>query len=179
MNKSHKIKHTFSWVSPLIASEEIKGYGRGMFALDGISKGSIVAIFGGYVMTAKDELSLPEHMRDYALQIHDDFVLGIKKEDEIEEACYFNHSCDANAGIKGQIMLVAMRDIAKGEQVCFDYAMVLAKSEGVETYSFDCQCGAKTCRHKVTDDDWKEKDLQERYEGFFQWYIQEKIDRQR
>ena len=33
-----------------------------------------------------------------------------------------NHSCEPNCGLLGQMLLVAMRDIARGEELCFDYA---------------------------------------------------------
>lgn len=89
---------------------------------------------------------------------------------------YFNHSCTPNAGIKGQIVLVAMRDIRADEEVCFDYAMCLYPTPGAPRYEMRCNCGAKNCRGVITDDDWQIPELQKRYDGYFSWFIQEKIN---
>ena len=95
-----------------------------------------------------------------------------------EDTDYFNHSCEPNAGLRGQIFLVAMRDIAKDEEITFDYCMSLSEFEGSDfSISFDCQCGAPSCRGRVTQLDWKRPELQRKYNGYFSLYIQEKIDR--
>jgi uncharacterized protein len=39
-----------------------------------------------------------------------------------------------------------------------------------------CFCGSKICRGKVKSYDWKITELQKRYRGYFQPYIQDKID---
>jgi hypothetical protein len=91
---------------------------------------------------------------------------------------FLNHSCDPNAGFKGQIVLVAMRDIQKDEQITIDYAMVLHKAPKGSAYRMQCLCGAATCRLLVTENDWKIKTLQVKYRGWFQPYLQEEIDRQ-
>ncbi len=87
-----------------------------------------------------------------------------------------NHSCSPNAGFKGQIVLVAMHDIKKGEQITFDYATVLSKPRGVDKeYEFKCNCGSVECRKSITWNDWKNPVLQKKYDGYFQWYLGEKI----
>ena len=88
------------------------------------------------------------------------------------EARYINHSCDPNAGLVGQVVLVALRDIRAGEEICFDYAT----SDGSPYDEFECHCGGKTCRRHVTGDDWKLPALQARYAGHFSPYIQRRID---
>lgn len=109
---------------------------------------------------------------DYALQIAEDLVIGLPNPTHDEPGEYFNHSCNPNAGFKGQICLVALRAIAAGEAVCFDYAMVLSKPDN----RFECRCGTPRCRGAVTGEDWKDPELQRRYTGFFSLYLQEKID---
>lgn len=121
---------------------------------------------------------------DYALQIAEDLVIGAANADEIEDVDLFNHSCEPNAGIRGQILLAAMRDIAAGEEITFDYATVLCRSPHEESaedksrpYGFECKCGTPTCRGRITVDDWRIPDLQRKYAGWFSWYLQEKIYR--
>lgn len=110
---------------------------------------------------------------DFSLQIADGFVFGAKYEHELEDPDYFNHSCEPNAGWKGQIFLVAMRDIEANEEIFFDYATVVS----LEGYGFPCLCGAPGCRRQVTCHDWMIPELQKKYEGWFQWYLQEKINK--
>ena len=129
-------------------------------------------------MKIEDEPEFSADRKDFAVQIDEQFVIGTKYENEIEDTDFFNHSCNPNAGFKGQIFLVAMRDIPVGEEVVFDYAMVLHEAEVVlQGYEFTCHCGSSICRGKVTNNDWKIPELQERYDGFFSWYLQEKISR--
>ena len=94
---------------------------------------------------------------DFALQIDDEFVIGANFEADLDDAQYFNHSCNPNAGLRGQLNLVAMRDIAPDEEVTFDYAMVLYCGKGAKPYQLECACGAPSCRRIVTDDDWQRR----------------------
>ena len=141
----------------------------------GVKNGALLAILGGHVMRVEDEPVFANDRGDLAMQIHDNFVLGAKFPEEIEDADSFNHCCEPNAGFQGHLFLVAMRDIEAGEQVCFDYAMVLNKAD----YRFSCICGVANCRRVVTGEDWKMPELQSRYDGWFQWYLQEKIKMER
>jgi len=151
--------------------------GNGIYASGDIKKNELLNIAGGYVMTADEESKLPEKFRDSGLQIAENFVLSNKKELEIEDSGYFNHSCEPNAGFHGQIFLVAMRNIKRGEEITFDYAMVLHQSKNVKKYKMKCLCGEKYCRGFITDSDWKKKELQKKYDGYFQYFLQEKINK--
>lgn len=92
-----------------------------------------------------------------------------------EPADYFNHSCDPNCGLSSPITLVAMRDIAVGEEACFDYAM----SDSSDYDEFECHCGSPHCRGVVTGRDWMLPSLQERYWGYFSPYLQRRIEKMR
>jgi hypothetical protein len=71
--------------------------------------------------------------------------------------------------------IVAMRDIAIGEELTFDYAM----SDASDYDEFDCNCRTSLCRGRVCADDWRIDTLRHRYKGFFSPYIQRKIDAER
>jgi hypothetical protein len=43
-------------------------------------------------------------------------------------------------------------------------------------FTFECKCGSKQCRKIITEDDWKIKELQKKYNGHFQWFLQKKIN---
>ena len=163
---------TFSWINPKLEVKDTKKYGKGVFANKDIEKDSTLAIFGGYIMTLEEESRLDNSISDSSHQIDDDLVIGIKDKREIQAVDFFNHTCDPNAGFRGQIFLVAMKNIKKGEEVTFDYAMVLG---GDKIYKLNCLCKKTKCRGVITNYDWKKKDLQKKYKGYFQWYIQNKI----
>lgn len=171
-----KPKKFFSWTSPSLEVRKTPEYGNGIFANKIINRGDRIAIIGGYIMMLDEAQKLPDKIKDEGLQIEENFVIGIKSESEIECTSYFNHSCNPNAGFRGQIFLVAIRKIKKDEEITFDYAMVLHKSKGVKTYKMKCLCGSKNCRGYITDNDWKKPELQKKYKGYFQWYLQEKIN---
>lgn len=77
-----------------------------------------------------------------------------------------NHSCDPNCGIKandfGGYDLVAMRDIAEGEEVTWDYCMTEWVSIAVPV----CRCNAAGCRGRITGGKDLTPALQEKYAGF-------------
>jgi SET domain-containing protein len=162
-------------MNPKLEVRDIKKYGKGVFAKENIKKNEMLAIFGGYVKSNIEESQLKESVSDEGHQISENFSLGVLSPEELENASFFNHSCEPNAGFKGQIFLVAMKNIRKDQQVCFDYAMVLSKTKGLKFYKMKCECGSKNCRGFITDNDWRNRDLQKKYAGYFQWYLQEKI----
>ena len=91
----------------------------------------------------------------------------------MEPADYVNHSCEPNLGLRGQISLVALRDIQANEEVCFDYAM----TDSTPYDEFECHCGLPTCRGTITGNDWKRPELWAKYAGYFSPYLQRRIDR--
>lgn len=146
--------------------------GRGIFATKKIEKGEIVAIKGGHIFDKRKLSELEKTLGPAELQIGEDLFIGPVTLEEREGAMLFlNHSCDPNVGAKGQIVFVAMRDIQPGEEITQDWAM----TDDDETTNMKCNCGSSKCRGVVTGKDWKNKDLQNRYNGYMSWYIEEKI----
>lgn len=149
---------------------------RGIFAVKPVKKDEVLAVWGGHIITDKefDKLSRKrfKNIDDYATRIANGFYLVSCKKGGLEDDDFFNHSCNPNAGIKGHVMMVAMRNISPGEEITYDYAMTDADFD----YAFDCACGAKGCRGRVTTKDWKIPRLQRKYKGYFSWYVQHKID---
>lgn len=167
-------KRTFSWMNPKLEVRDTEKYGKGVFAKENLVKDDVLAIFGGYIMTLDEENSLPETIKDLAHQISEGFVIGINDPNDMQSVDFFNHSCDPNAGFHGQIFLAAIRDINIDEQICFDYAMTVG---GDGPYSLKCLCGSENCREVITNTDWKKPELQEKYKGYFQWYLEKKINK--
>ena len=115
---------------------------------------------------------LPEAIRDSAFQIAEDRFLAALTRDEHDGVMMrVNHSCEPNAGLGGNVLLVSMRDIAAGEEITLDYALFLADPD----FAMACHCGAGACRGIVTGTDWMLADVRERYRGWFSWWLQQKI----
>jgi SET domain-containing protein len=162
-----------NWLSPSAETRRSGIDGFGTFARRRIMAGELIAAFGGRVITLAEWRALPEEERRRSLAIHDDLELVMCHRGHPGDGDWINHSCEPNAGIRGQIFLVAMRDIEEGEELTFDYAMVICDPE----FRMECRCGRRNCRKIVTGDDWKEPGLQASYLGFFSLYIQDKINK--
>lgn len=161
----------YSYLSPKVESRPNPRKGNcGIFCLESIPKDEIIALWGGRILAA-DEID-PEmpNFTQQVLQIEDEFFLMAP---EMEPSDCFNHSCEPNAGMTGQIGLIAMRDIAVGEEVCFDYAMC----DGSKYDEFDCSCGMPKCRGHISGEDWRRPELWHVYAGYFSPYLQRRIER--
>jgi SET domain-containing protein len=146
--------------------------GRGLFAKDAIAAGEIVAVKGGYILDRREWRRLEKTLGPADIQITTDLVIAPARADEREGAMLFtNHSCDPNIAIQGQIIVVAMRDIAPGEELTHDWAT----TDDAE-YTMACHCGTARCRGTITGKDWMNPALQERYRGWFCWFLQRQID---
>ena len=143
--------------------------GYGVFALGPFKKDELLMVWGGTIVTEDELKSVSDYKRIHGLQVEENlYQIPITENDTAEMV---NHSCDPNAGILGQITLVALRDIDPGEEICFDYAM----SDSNPYDEFNCLCGSPHCRGKVKGNDWKNPELQQRYAGYFSAYLQRRI----
>jgi hypothetical protein len=164
-----------SYLNPKLEVRESQSGGKGVFASGEIKANELLSILGGCVMPASDEVG------DWALQVDENMVIWTPPGEDVanDPSSFFNHSCNPNAGIKGQIMLVAMKNIFAGAEITFDYAMVLHPSVGCSPNKMKCTCGAPNSRGMITDEDWRLPELQRRYDGWFSFNCQEKIDSQK
>jgi uncharacterized protein len=162
-----------SYTSPSLERRYVPAVaGYGVFARQAIHKGDLLCVWGGKIVDRAGLEELPSDLHQIAIQVEEDLFLA--PSEPLGEGEFINHSCDPNAGLSGQIALVARREIASGEEITFDYAM----SDGSDYDEFACECGAPTCRKKVTGSDWRIPELQTRYKGFFSPYLQRRIDAQ-
>lgn len=162
---------THHYLSPKLDAYE-GPEGCGVYAIAPLQAGELITCWGGDILCADEFMTQPDKIRSLSVQVEEDLYLVPR---EVGPADCFNHSCDPNAGIDGQICLVALRDIAVGEQICFDYAT----TDGSPYDEFECECGAANCRKWITGNDWKRPELWERYAGHFTPYLQRRIDRLR
>ena len=149
------------------------GCGFGAFAQADIPADTTIVIYGGVVLTLSDFESLSTEMQNYPYQIEDEIFLGPANESDIGIGERLNHSCDPNAGFRGPIHIVALRDIKAGDQVTIDYATCV--SSELEAFRMECACGSRACRGVITGEDWMLPEVQARLLPHFQPYLQRKI----
>jgi len=152
-----------------VESRSIPPKGFGSFALELIPKGSHIATFGGPILTAAAFSLEPPDVRSRSIQIERDSYLTGPPQREPGDT--INHSCEPNCGMRNASQIVTIRDVLKGEELTYDYAM----SDTADYDEFPCGCETQTCRGTVTGNDWKLPDIQARYQGYFSPYIARKI----
>jgi SAM-dependent methyltransferase len=167
-------EHEQSWPASSFVSSRLRvgaspKHGYGLFAQEPIAAGDVLVVWSGAVLRTDEVSGLDAVRRGHALQVEE----GLHLLAEPEVADYVNHSCDPNAGLSGQVTLVARRPISVGEEVCYDYAMSEGSSD--DDAAFDCRCGAPACRGRITGNDWQRSDLQARYAPFFSPYLQRRL----
>jgi hypothetical protein len=115
--------------------------GRGVFAARGFQPGEAILRLAGPVLDPAEVLALGPD-RAYALQIGAREFLDL-----MTPGRYLNHSCDPNAGILNDRVIIALRAIARGEEVRFDYSTAMHRDH----WTMECHCGGPLCRRVVLD----------------------------
>ena len=162
-----------NFLTPLAVPFGTPPHGFGSRAIAVIPAGVSVATFGGTALTPSVFAQYEAERRSRSLQVDTNLIfLGPPSR---EPGDSINHSCEPNCGMRNATTIVAMRNIAIGEELTFDYAM----SDASNYDEFDCNCGTASCRGRVCADDWQLDTLRHRYRGFFSPYIQRKIEAER
>ena len=162
-----------NFLTPLAESFDTPPHGFGSRAISVIPAGTSVATFGGTALTRTEFAPYEAERRSRSLQVNANLIfLGPPSR---EPGDSINHSCEPNCGMRNATTIVAMRDIAVGEELTFDYAM----SDASDYDEFECNCGTSLCRGHVRADDWQLDTLRHRYKGFFSPYIQRKMNAER
>lgn len=126
--------------------------GQGLFTSENICTGEVILSFGGTLINMHERYD-SEVIRSTCVELSEDVLLCEKSSSEKDLSDYINHSCNPNAGMQDSITVVAIKNIAIGEEILCDYAFW----EGNENWIMkkSCICGEKSCRHIITGCDWK------------------------
>ena len=154
---------------------KIDDKGLGLVCIKKIKKGELIIDYStgrGRFLNSKDYDILYDRGNHNTMQVDDDLHFVATNEKETEDADFLNHSCNPNCGINGNLKIASIREIKPKEEITIDYAMA-----GSSDFKMKCNCKSKNCRKIITGNDWKIKDLQKRYNGFFSDYLQKKIDK--
>lgn len=166
--------HYISWVSPKATKKSgSKIHGNGLFALQDIVAGELIALKGGHLIDRETLEANKQVINHSEMQITDELWLAPLTADELEGSMIsVNHSCEPNMVVQGQIANVAYKDIAKGEEITADYGVSFDNKD----FKMECNCGSASCRAAITGLDWQKPELQEKYQGNFPWYIERKLN---
>ena len=159
----------YNWLHPTADTRPVGGKGWGSFATEPIPAGTTVAAFGGWIVSRETLSTFNEDRQGRSIQVDNDLYLV--SDETPEPGDMLNHSCEPSCGLVGATLLVAMRDIAAGEEFTFDYATC----DSSDYDEFECLCGEPTCRGVVTGLDWTKPELQAKYTGWFSPYLQRRI----
>jgi SET domain-containing protein len=160
------------WINPKIEVKISPLGGIGIFAKDKIVKGEIIGIPAGILIEKKDWLDYTKENGDLGMQIDDNFFLCPESREDVEKIGAVNHSCNPNTGMDGTLLNVAMRDIEQGEECTVDYGTCFSFHK-----EFGCNCGTENCRKKITSEDWKIDELQNRLGDYFSYFLKKKINK--
>jgi SET domain-containing protein len=132
--------------------------GRGAFATRPIRAGEFVAEYVGERITHAEA---DRRYDDDSMEEHHTFLFTVSARTVIDatvagnDSRYINHSCDPNCEstiVRGRVRIVALRDIAVGEELHYDYAY---QRDGTESESeerqYRCLCGTRRCRGSIME----------------------------
>jgi SET domain-containing protein len=117
-------------------------HGAGVYTTAPIKKGARVLEYTGPRLTAKECEGLYADTEVTYLFAMDDHNIII---DGFGMAAFVNHSCDPNCEtdqIDDRIWILALRNIAAGEELTYDYCLFDADPGELAP----CYCGSKNCR---------------------------------
>ena len=141
-------------IKPWHAVRRSKLHGNGVFAARKIPAGTRIIEYGGQRISAKEadrrhptNPDDPFHTFFFALSSGRVIDGG----DEGNDARWINHSCEPNCeaqeGKHGKrVYIVAVRDIARGEELSYDYGLVLDGRITALRDGYRCLCGTPPCR---------------------------------
>lgn len=171
----------YSWISPALSLTSSNIEGSGYIAQRDIKKDEVLIVHSG-VCVHVDEIDTMEKAPNWyvGFQVETDvyYFPHTENEQSVMEGIFcINHSCEPNAGFSGQITLVAMRNIAAGEEITYDYAMTDIETESEDPWDPEaCLCGTANCRGAISGNDWQQPEIQTKYQGYFSEHVAKAIN---
>jgi uncharacterized protein len=130
--------------------------GQGAFATRPIKKETRIIEYLGQRITQHEA---DERYDDSAMSRHHTFLFSVDDDTVIDaaregnDARFINHSCAPNCQAfleEDRIFIYALRDIAVGEELSYDYGYERTEGMGPEEEAlYVCHCGAPQCRGTI------------------------------
>jgi len=139
--------------SPWIEVRNSKIHGKGVFAAKRIPKGTRIIEYIGERISHKEA---DDRYADHDPNDNHTFLFIVDRKTVIDggrkanAARYINHSCNGNcesAIAERRVFIDAVRDIAKGEELGYDYEIGRDKNDPPNVDEiYACRCGSPKCR---------------------------------
>jgi len=128
-------------------------HGKGVFALTDFAQGETIIEYVGEIISWKEALRRHPHDPqdpNHTFYFHIDETHVIDAKHGGNSSRWINHSCKPNCEpdeIDGRIFIKARRNILAGEELSYDYGLVIdAPLTDTLKAEYPCWCGAKKCR---------------------------------
>ncbi|MCD9030712.1 SET domain-containing protein-lysine N-methyltransferase [Luteimonas sp. Y-2-2-4F] len=134
-------------------------HGNGVFATRKIRKGERIVRYVGALRTHEDVDEaygeVEENGHTFLFTLNDDYVIDANVRGNI--ARWINHSCDPNCEAvveeddkgrpeKDKVFIEALRDIARGEELTYNYGITLDERHTPKLKKlWGCRCGKPDC----------------------------------
>jgi len=139
-------------------------HGRGVFAARKIPADTFIIEYEGERISEKEasrrhgtDPDNPFHTFFFSLESGKLIDGGVNGSD----ARWINHACEPNCEAreeKGHVYIYSLRDMKKGEELNYDYGLVLDERYTKKVKkNYECRCGAPSCRHTMLALKTKEK----------------------
>jgi len=118
--------------------------GMGLFATVAIEKGERISYVHGPIKVVRDfsVLTRHEYIKSY------DWI-GVGRYSWIDTTNspfrFINHRCEPNAALITTRTMIALADIAPGDEITMDYSL----TEAGQDWSMKCNCGMANCRKLI------------------------------
>lgn len=128
-------------------------HGKGVYAIAPLAEGERIIEYKGEHISWKEALKRHPHDPDdpnhtFYFSLEDGDVIDAKYGGN--RARWINHACSPNCEArekKGRVFIHALRDIAAGEELFYDYGLVIdARYTKKLKKEFECRCGSPDCR---------------------------------
>lgn len=128
-------------------------HGKGVFALQALQAGTAILEYRGEIISWEQAQARHPHdpeQPNHTFYFHIDDSRVIDGGVGGNASRWINHSCAPNCEAEerdGRIFIRALRDIAAGEELLFDYGLVIdARHTPRLKAEYACHCGAANCR---------------------------------
>jgi hypothetical protein len=156
-----------TWSHPALYSKDSSINGTGLFTSQALRAGETIIVWGG-VLVPYAMYDESKH-KARATTAYDEkycLTLPLGSPDSVDE--FINHACDPNTWMADERTVVARKDIEAGKEITTDFALWCNEDY---LYAESCGCATALCRGRVTGRDWRIPELQQRYRGHFQPFI--------
>ncbi|HYD96327.1 MAG TPA: SET domain-containing protein-lysine N-methyltransferase [Noviherbaspirillum sp.] len=141
---------------PAYVVKNSRVHGRGVFATRKIPAGTCIIEYQGERITWKEavrreNLKAPDNFHTFFFSLESGRIIDGGSNGN--DARWINHACEPNCEAReedGRVFIYALRDIARGEELNYDYGLILEERHTPALKrAYACLCGAPTCRQTL------------------------------